>query len=114
MPDYEFTVVFEKDEDGRILAICPALQGCYAEGETKEEAAANIREAMQAHIEARRKHGETICQGTTKREAAGNIREAMQAHPNIREAMQAHVEAHRKHGELFGQKIATDRIVLAL
>ena len=60
MENYEFTVVFEKDEDGRILAICPALQGCYAEGETEAEARANIREAIQAHIESRRKHGEQI------------------------------------------------------
>ena len=60
MATYEFTVIFEKDEDGRILAICPALQGCYAEGETEAEARAAIREAIQAHIESRRKHGEPI------------------------------------------------------
>jgi predicted RNase H-like HicB family nuclease len=60
MDSYKFTVVFEKDEDGRILAICPALQGCYAEGETEEEARENIREAIEAHIESRRKHGEPI------------------------------------------------------
>lgn len=29
MQDYEFTVVVERDEDGRFLALCPALQGCY-------------------------------------------------------------------------------------
>ncbi|MDQ1257852.1 MAG: hypothetical protein QG656_2460 [Candidatus Hydrogenedentes bacterium] len=60
MHDYEFTVVFETGEDDRILAICPALQGCYAEGETEAEAQANIREAIQAHIESRRKHSEPI------------------------------------------------------
>jgi len=60
MDTYEFTVVFEKDEDGRILAICPALQGCYADGETEAEARAGIQEAIQAHIESRRKHGEPI------------------------------------------------------
>ena len=38
MKPYEFTVVIEKDEDGRYLAICPGLQGCYTEGETEEEA----------------------------------------------------------------------------
>jgi predicted RNase H-like HicB family nuclease len=53
-------VVYEQDEDGRILALCPALQGCYAEGETEAEAAENIREAMVAHIESRLKHGEPI------------------------------------------------------
>jgi predicted RNase H-like HicB family nuclease len=36
------------------------LQGCYAEGETESEARANIREAIEAHIESRRNHGEPI------------------------------------------------------
>jgi len=60
MKTYQFTIVYEQDEDGRILALCPALQGCYAEGETEEEAAANIREAIAAHIESRIAHGDPI------------------------------------------------------
>ncbi len=58
MTEYAFTVVYEQDEDGRIVAICPARQGCYAEGETQEEATANIREALAAHIESRLNHGD--------------------------------------------------------
>ena len=42
--DHEFTVVIEDDEEGRFLAICPALQGCYTEGETEEEARTLIRD----------------------------------------------------------------------
>jgi predicted RNase H-like HicB family nuclease len=42
------------------LTICPALQGCYTEGETEEEARANIREAIRGHIESRLAHGEPI------------------------------------------------------
>jgi predicted RNase H-like HicB family nuclease len=61
MRQYRFTVVYERDEDGRILAICPALQGCYTEGETEEEARANIREAIHAHILSRLAHDEPIC-----------------------------------------------------
>jgi predicted RNase H-like HicB family nuclease len=60
MQQYHFTVVYERDEEGRILAICPALQGCYAEGDTEEEAHANIREAIQASIESRLAHGEPV------------------------------------------------------
>ena len=60
MSEYSFTVIYEKDEDGRILAICPGLQGCYAEGDNQEEARANIREAIEAHIQSRLKHGEPI------------------------------------------------------
>jgi len=60
MTEYAFTVVFEKDEDGRIIASCPALQGCFTDGETIEEASANIREAIRASIESRLMDGETI------------------------------------------------------
>ena len=34
---------------------CPALPGCYSQGETKEEAIANIREAIEAYIESLKK-----------------------------------------------------------
>jgi predicted RNase H-like HicB family nuclease len=54
---YKFTVVVERDEDGRYLAICPALQGCYTEGETLEEARELIRDAIQLHVEDRREGG---------------------------------------------------------
>ena len=60
MKQYRFTVVYEEGEDGRILGICPALQGCYAEGETEEEARANIREAIRAHVASRLAHDEPI------------------------------------------------------
>lgn len=60
MKQYRFTIVYEQDEDGRIIVLCPALQGCYAEGETEEEARANIREAIEAHIESRIAHGDPI------------------------------------------------------
>ena len=53
MPDYEFTVVIERDEDGRFVAICPALQGCYTEGETEEEARQLIEDAIRLHVESR-------------------------------------------------------------
>ncbi len=50
---YEFTVVIEKDEDGRFVAICPALQGCYTEGKTEEEARELIEDAIKLHVESR-------------------------------------------------------------
>lgn len=62
MTNYEFTVVIERDEDGRFLAICPALQGCYTEGETLEEAQELIRDAIRLHIEDRLERGEPISQ----------------------------------------------------
>jgi predicted RNase H-like HicB family nuclease len=53
MQDYEFTVVIERDEDGRFVAICPALQGCYTEGETEAEARDLIADAIRLHVESR-------------------------------------------------------------
>ncbi len=52
MKNYRVTVVVEKDEDG-YFAYCPDLQGCYTQGETYEEAMANIRDAIKLHIEDR-------------------------------------------------------------
>ena len=60
MKEYEFTVVIEQDEDGRFLAICPGLQGCYTEGETEVEALELIRDAIRLHVEARIARGEPV------------------------------------------------------
>ena len=56
----KFAITFEQDEDGYIVVSCPTLPGCHSQGRTKEEAVANIREAVQAHIADIRKHGEPI------------------------------------------------------
>ncbi len=58
--NYEFTVVIEKDEDGRFIAICPVLQGCYTEGETEQEARELIADAIRLHIESRKSRNEPI------------------------------------------------------
>jgi len=60
MQTYELTVVIERDEDGRCLAICPALQGCYTEGTTEQEARTLIEDAIRLHIESRIERGEPI------------------------------------------------------
>ncbi|MCI0637481.1 MAG: type II toxin-antitoxin system HicB family antitoxin [Gemmataceae bacterium] len=43
---YEFQVVIEVDEDGKYVAWCPALQGCYTQGDTFEEAMENIHDVV--------------------------------------------------------------------
>ena len=54
------TIVIEKDEDRRFIAICPALQGCYTEGETEQEARALVEDAIRLHLEDRLANGEPI------------------------------------------------------
>jgi predicted RNase H-like HicB family nuclease len=41
-----FHVTLEKDEDGWMVAECPALPGCVSQGRDKEEALENIKEAI--------------------------------------------------------------------
>jgi antitoxin HicB len=56
----KFAVTLEQDEDGFIVASCPALPGCHSQGGTDEEAIANIREAIRGYIASLRRHGEPI------------------------------------------------------
>jgi len=46
MDTKEFVVFIEKDEDGKFIAEVPDLKGCYAQGDTPEEAMKNIREVI--------------------------------------------------------------------
>ena len=46
-----FRVVLEPCEEGGYAVYVPALPGCYSQGETRDEALANIREAIQLHLE---------------------------------------------------------------
>jgi predicted RNase H-like HicB family nuclease len=48
---YNLQVIIEQDEDGVYIAECPALQGCYAQGETFEEAIENIKDVITMCIE---------------------------------------------------------------
>jgi predicted RNase H-like HicB family nuclease len=47
---YRLTAVIEKDSDG-YYAYCPELKGCQSQGETFEEAQANIQEAIELYLE---------------------------------------------------------------
>lgn len=60
MQDHAYTVVIEPAEDGGFCVYVPDLPGCVSAGDTPDEALANIREAMQGHIELMRESGEPI------------------------------------------------------
>lgn len=44
-------VILEPSEDGGYTVIVPSLPGCISEGNTKEEALRNIREAIELYLE---------------------------------------------------------------
>ena len=47
----EVTIVLEEQEEGGFTVFVPALPGCISEGETREEAIRNIREAIALYLE---------------------------------------------------------------
>jgi len=46
-----YTVILEREKDGGYVASVPALPGCISQGDTREEAVRNIREAADLYIE---------------------------------------------------------------
>jgi len=55
----KFHVLLEKDnEDGGFVITCPSLPGCISQGDTKEEALRNIKEAIECYLESLKKHKE--------------------------------------------------------
>ncbi len=53
----KMTVTIDRDEDGVWVVECPAIPGCVSQGHTKDEALANIREAIALCIDVRAKEG---------------------------------------------------------
>jgi predicted RNase H-like HicB family nuclease len=48
----KFTVVLRREEEGGYSVQCLELPGAISEGDTKEEALKNIKEAVQGYLEA--------------------------------------------------------------
>jgi antitoxin HicB len=61
-----YTVVLEQEPDGGYSVSVPALPGCHSQGDTRDEALANIREAIELYIETLREAGERIPTETGK------------------------------------------------
>ena len=59
MKNLTLPIILEGDSNGYFVS-CPALQGCYSQGDTYEEAVENIKDAIRLHIEDRRANGEEI------------------------------------------------------
>jgi len=52
--------LIEQDEDGVFVAEVPSLPGCISQGNTREEATDNIKEAITLYLESLEAHDEPI------------------------------------------------------
>jgi predicted RNase H-like HicB family nuclease len=50
--EMKYTIIIEKGHESGYVAYAPALKGCVSQGKTKAEALKNVKEAMEAYIEA--------------------------------------------------------------
>ena len=54
------SVILYPGEDGYLVAEVPSLPGCVSQGKTREEALANVREAISLHEDVLRERGEPV------------------------------------------------------
>jgi predicted RNase H-like HicB family nuclease len=47
----KYTVILERESASGYVAVVPTLPGCVSQGDSREEALANIREAAELYIE---------------------------------------------------------------
>ena len=53
-------VILYPGEDGYVVAEVPSLPGCVSQGKTRDEALANIQEAIALHLEVLHERGEPV------------------------------------------------------
>jgi predicted RNase H-like HicB family nuclease len=53
-------VILYPGEDGYVVAEVPSLPGCVSQGKTRDEALANIQEAIALHLEVLQERGEPV------------------------------------------------------
>jgi len=59
-PAMRFRVLVEPDEDGVFVAQCPVLPGCVSQGQTRDEALQNIKDAIGGYLASLEKHQEPV------------------------------------------------------
>ena len=53
----KFTITLNRDEDGVWVAECPSIPGCISQGNTREEAVENIKDAIKNCLIVRAERG---------------------------------------------------------
>jgi predicted RNase H-like HicB family nuclease len=54
----EYDVVLVPEDEGGFSVTVPALPGCVSQGDTREEALAMVREAIEGYLESLQAHGD--------------------------------------------------------
>ena len=57
----KYTAIIEKGRESGFVPHCPALKSCVSQGVDKDESVSNIREAIEAHVEALVEDGLGLC-----------------------------------------------------
>ena len=79
----KLTVTIDRDEDGTWVVECPSIPGCVSQGHTKEEALANIREAIELCLEVRAELGMPLTIETRQAVIVGSLILPIPASPPI-------------------------------
>ncbi len=66
----KFNVTIDQDEDGVWIVECPSIPGCVSQGETREEALENVKEAIALCLEVRAEKGLPLTIETAEIEVA--------------------------------------------
>jgi len=53
----KFSVTINRDEDGIWVVECPSIPGCVSQGETRDEALENIKDAIHQCLQVRAEQG---------------------------------------------------------
>ena len=57
---FNYTIIFEKEDDGGYHVFCPTLKGCHSQGDTYDEALTNIQDAIKIYLDSLIAHNEPI------------------------------------------------------
>ena len=66
----KFTITLDRDEDGAWVAECPSIPGCVSQGTSRDEALANVKDAIAACLEVRAELGMALTVETRQIEVA--------------------------------------------
>lgn len=66
----KFVITLDRDEDGMWVAECPSVPGCVSQGDSRDDAMMNIREAIAACLEVRAERGMPLTVETREVEVA--------------------------------------------